>query len=363
MPSKHSLPLWLQLTLLLTSVGVLTFLGGILIFELYWAEVLQKVPESTRNLIEQIRPSPGLAFSEQRLSFRPGAVVLLFGGLVILVSSILISRRILAPIAALERSIERISSAELHQPINQNTEFSQMLRQVEHLAQKLEQSEDARRIANAAIAHELRTPLTALRVRVESLEYGVYPLEVGEISKLHPTLDLLERLVEDLQTLSLAEAGELHLEPQQLDLHALLLEVSLELQIEVQVSTNQPVLIQLDPKRMRQVLYNLLENAKRYSGQNPSIKAKLEVQGTQLYFSLADDGTGVPDEQLKNLFTPFYRLEPSRSRAYGGSGLGLAVIQAIITAHSGQISAKKAALGGLEIQMVLPIELRKDKRT
>lgn len=354
MPNKPILPLWLELALLLATVGICTFVGGVVIFEFYWLDVLSQLPESTRILLEEIRPSPRLAFNNERPSFRPGVLAIIFGAVVIVVSSILIARRILAPIHALERGIERISGRALALPNQKTSEFSQMLHQVESLAQKLEQSEDARRFTNAAIAHELRTPLTALRARVESLEFGVYPLGIAEISKLHPSLDLLERLVEDLQTLSLADAGKLHLEPQNLDLKALLLEVSSELQIPVQISPSQSYSAHLDPKRMRQVLYNLLENSKRYAGQDPCVFIRLKYKHNKLLLYIADNGAGVPELQLSNLFTPFYRLEPSRSREHGGSGLGLAVVQVIIQAHGGAISAQIAKSGGLEFELELP---------
>ena len=276
--------------------------------------------------------------------------------MVIAVFSILVSKRLLAPISALENAVERISRGQIQ---NQPKRFLNLKEQIEAIAQRLEQSEDARRIANAAIAHELRTPLSALRARVESLEYGVYPLEISEISKLHPVLDLLEHLTLDLQTLSFAEHHQLRLECQPINLSALLHEVCADTERaeDIKVFANQTLILNLDPKRIRQVLYNLLENARRYTPRGCSIEIHLETSPSHVLISIADAGNGVPDEELLRLFTPFYRVEPSRSREYGGSGLGLAVVNAIITAHGGTVSAQRAVLGGLEIQIELPIRV------
>ncbi len=352
---QRPLPLWAQLALLMSTVLIVIVLGGSVVYETYWSQVLQQVSPQVAVAIEKVRPSLNSLLVGNRLRFSPGLISFLFSLGVIIFFSVLISKRILKPIEALEGSLNAIAGEPTKIARGQ---FAEVLEGVAALAAKLEHSENARRIANAAIAHELRTPLTVLRARVESLEFGVYPLELHEIGKLHSSLDLLEHLIEDLQTLSLADAGELRLEFQELELTQLIREVCLELQSNVQIIAPQSIQARLDPKRIRQVLYNLLENAGRYTPKDSIIEIHLESNSTHLHIRIIDNGTGVPDNELEKLFTPFYRLEPSRSREHGGSGLGLAVVQAIITAHGGSVKAGRAISGGLEIQIKLPLNAR-----
>ncbi len=359
---RRPLPLWAQLAFPMSIVLIIIVLGTVVVYETYWDQVLQRVSPSVRVAIENVRPSPKFFLADNRIRPSPGVISFIFSATVIIFVSLMISRRILKPIEALERSVNAIAKHG-NKPIKiPRGQFAEVLTGVAELAAKLERSENARRIANAAIAHELRTPLTALRARVESFEFGVYPLEIKEVIKLHSSLDLLEKLIRDLQTVSLSEAGELHLEIQTLNFATLLLEVREDLQllaeqknISLEYQVNPEINIQADPQRLRQVLHNLLENAIRYTPNAQRIKASAEINNQHLEIRIIDSGNGVPDNELEKLFTPFYRLEPSRSREFGGSGLGLAVVQAIVTAHRGTIRATRATIGGLEIQILLPI--------
>jgi two-component system, OmpR family, sensor histidine kinase BaeS len=346
---KLGIPLWLQLAALLTVVTLSALAASFVIFEVYWSSVIGEIRPEIRAEIQAIRPSANNFFDSKNLRLRPGVMAFVFAGLIIVTFSVLVSRRLLISMTALEKSVQRISSS----PPLERGEFFDLKEQIEQIAKRLETSENARRLANAAIAHELRTPLSALRARVESLEYGVYPLQTAEIAKLHPNLDLLEHLVEDLRTLSLADVGELRLECQNTDLGALISDVILEMRGNI-AYTAQPFEVWLDPKRFRQVLYNLLENALRYTPEQTRIEVKVVEKIRHFEIAIADAGSGVPDEHLLHLFTPFYRLEPSRSREMGGSGLGLAVVQAIVQAHGGSVKAQRAQLGGLEVVVLLP---------
>jgi two-component system, OmpR family, sensor histidine kinase BaeS len=348
-PKKFGMALWLQLALLLTVVALTTLAVSLIIFEVYWSNVLENTRPDIRRELQNLRPSFGQLLDFQNFRFRPRVIIFIVVGLMIIGISILVSRRILASINALEKSVQRISSSA---PLESNG-FLGLRERIEHIAKRLETSENARRLANAAIAHEFRTPLSALRARVESLEYGVYPLEMAEIAKLHPNLDLLEHLVEDLRTLSLADVGELRLEREPTDLGALIAEVRLEVRAQI-VYIPQTCVVWLDPKRIRQMLYNLLENAVRYTSDDTRIEVGIAQQKQHLEIVVADAGEGVSDEHLAHLFTPFYRLEPSRSREMGGSGLGLAVVQAIVQAHGGSVKARRSRLGGLEVVVLLP---------
>jgi two-component system, OmpR family, sensor histidine kinase BaeS len=342
-----------QLALLLMAVFFGAFICGILIFELYWSQVLPSLSPDVRQVVENIRPAPRIEWNRETFALRPGVVSLLFGVGLIVVCSVLLSRWLLAPLNALERTVERIVGQDVVRvPSHQTPKlFGHVVEQIKTLAARLEQSEEARRIANAAIAHELRTPLSSLRARIENLEYGVFAATPAEIAKLHPNLDLLERLVEDLQTLSF----DLQLELQETAWLPLLEAVCTENPRRADIRLIvQPIKAQLDAKRMRQVMYNLLENANRYTKVGSPIEVQLKAEANQFVLTVSDAGEGVEDALLPQLFTPFYRVEPSRSRAHGGSGLGLAVVQKIVEAHGGVVSAHRARLGGLAVRVVLP---------
>jgi two-component system, OmpR family, sensor histidine kinase BaeS len=349
-PKKFGMALWLQLTLLLTVVVFTTLVVSFVVFEVYWNNVLGEVSPEIRAEIQAIRPSLQNFSNPNNLRLRPGVLISIIAGIMIVLLSVLVSRRLLVSISALEQSVARVSNGA---PLEH---FFDVREQLEQIAKRLERSENARRLANAAIAHEFRTPLSALRARVESLEYGVYPLNVSEIAKLHPSLDLLEHLVEDLRTLSLADVGELRLEYQKTDLGKLIAEVGQEVRVSERLEVHVPAKLEVwvDPKRIRQVLYNLLENALRYTPDQTRIEVQVTAQAQDLQIVVADAGQGVAEEHLPHLFTPFYRLEPSRSREMGGSGLGLAVVQAIVQAHGGSVHGQRAVLGGLEVVVRLP---------
>ncbi|MEY4530883.1 MAG: hypothetical protein RLZZ156_1604 [Deinococcota bacterium] len=335
---QFKIPIWVQLSLLLGAVAIVTFVVLVIVAEVYWLGALRPLEPLERELIERIRPAPRHFIDFLR---RPAFwSVLLSLGFVIAVS-ILIARRLLLPLQTLERSIKG----------NSQTAQGTVVGRIEELARQLEQSEKARQIANAAIAHELRTPLSNLRARVEGIEYGIYPLSMPEIVQLHPQLDVLEHLITDLQTLSLADAGQLKLNLEPTDLLALLKTVVLETKSYATIQGTSTTLL-LDQKRIRQVLYNLLENAKHYAP-NKQVEIELSAKPNQIHLMVMDHGVGVPEEALEQLFTPFYRLEPSRSRLLGGSGLGLAVVQAIVVAHGGSVWAERGITGGLAIQILI----------
>ena len=235
-------------------------------------------------------------------------------------------------------------------------------RNLDLIAARLEQAEALRRLSSASVAHELRTPLTALRSRIEALEYGVFALTPAEVAKLHPSLDVLERLCSDLQLLTLADAEGFALHLQPLELCALGAEALADVQaradragIDLVLEAGGPLELLADPQRLRQMLGNLLDNALTHTPAGGSVRLRLSRAGPgQALIEVADSGPGVAPGDLEHVFTAFWRADPSRSRRSGGSGLGLAVVRALTEAHRGQVRAIPSPLGGLAIQIVLP---------
>lgn len=215
--------------------------------------------------------------------------------------------------------------------------------------------------SNAAIAHELRTPLTALRTRVSGLADGVFPLEPKEILKLHRQLDVLERLSNDLQTLSLADVGNLRLELQDLFWNELIGQVIADLEplasprgVRVRLEPGLLVRVHGDVNRLRQVAHNLITNALKHTPDGGEVQVQVGYAGSFGVLSIGDSGPGVPDAELPRIFERYYRAEDSRSRDGGGSGLGLTIVRALVEAHGGTVQARRTHLGGLEVEVRIP---------
>ncbi len=230
------------------------------------------------------------------------------------------------------------------------------------MADSLERLERQRRDMVADVAHELRTPLTVLRGRMEALEDGVVPLTLEEIGDMHSQVLVLTRLVEDLRVLSLADAGRLHLSPQDLDLAEMVRSAAAAHRalatakgVALITAGAGPVHARLDPERMHQVLGNLLDNAVRHTPAGGSVTLTVAGEGGEAVLEVADTGPGIPQGLEERVFERFYRADESRSRgAGGGSGLGLAIVKAIVEAHGGSVSAGRAAGGGALLRVVVP---------
>lgn len=230
------------------------------------------------------------------------------------------------------------------------------------LARTLERNEQMRRSFMADISHELRTPLAILRAEVEALEDGVRPLSREAVGALLKGIETLGKLVDDLNELSLADAGALSYRKSDIDLCAVLracLQDFAERLTEHHILADAelpetPVIVHADERRLQQLFNNLLENALRYTDAGGRIQLRLRERNGQVQIDLQDSPPGVPEEALPHLFERFYRIERSRSRAGGGAGLGLAICRNIIDAHGGSIGARPSPLGGLWVWLRLP---------
>ena len=171
---------------------------------------------------------------------------------------------------------------------------------------------------------------------------------------------MLSKLVQDLHDLALSDVGALRYSKQPLELSALLTEqASLFAKHAPQLTLSlalpsQPLWVQADAQRLRQVLHNLLDNAHRYTQAGGRVVLRVRSEPHHAVIELEDSAPGVPDALLPRLFERFFRVDPSRTRTSGGSGLGLAICQRIIAAHGGHIFAAPSPLGGLKLTLQLP---------
>ena len=215
----------------------------------------------------------------------------------------------------------------------------------------------------ADIAHELRNPLAVQRANLEALQDGIYPPTPENLEPILAQNRLLTRLVEDLQTLALADAGELALERTSADFPALVKRAVDRFQtqarvnrIDLKVSLPQDCPnIDLDPGRVEQILGNLLSNALRYTPGGGSIEIRVDCSREEVRLTVHDSGPGIPQEAFPHIFERFYRADKGRSRTEGGSGLGLAIARQLARAHGGDLAAENHPQGGAIFTLALPL--------
>jgi len=286
-------------------------------------------------------------------------------GLLALVLGSLLFRQITSPLRALSRSAQAVADGDLHQRvvIQSNDEIGRVARSFNRMAESLAQADIQRRNLIADIAHELRTPLTVIQGNLEALMDGVYDLTPENVSAVHKQTVVLTRLVADLRDLALAEAGQLRLELKTIHLAGVIAQVGEGLEIQAhekgvtlkhEVAGNIPE-IQADEQRITQVLYNLMSNALRHTPTGGTISTTAELRDGQVLVSVRDTGTGIAPEDLPHVFERFYRDDRSRTRATGGSGLGLTISKQIIELHGGQIWAQSWLGAGSTFAFSLPL--------
>jgi signal transduction histidine kinase len=294
--------------------------------------------------------------------------VLLFSiipGLIVLVIGLLLLRRLVGPLSEVIGATQAVAAGDLSVRVpvhSRNDDLRTLSDGFNHMAETLERNDRERRDLFADIAHELRTPLTVLRGRLEGVMDGVYPPSQEVIAPALTETYLLERLVEDLRLLALAEAHQLHFENQDVELAKhfqpildLFSAQASELQVTLQLNFEPDLpLVHVDPQRLEQVISNLLDNALRYAPPGSNIELSIQKDSQGVAIDVVDEGPGVPEDELPLIFNRFWREEKSRARSSGGSGLGLAIAKQLIEAQGGSIIARNCPSGGLDICILLP---------
>ncbi len=274
----------------------------------------------------------------------------------------LLSSRLAKPIVAVSNAAKKLAQGNLSARaplLSSEREVAGLAQSFNDMASNLQSLERERQQAVADIAHELRTPIAIMQARLDALEDGVYPMNAEQIVLLSVQTQVLTGLVSNLQTLTLADAGQLTLNPAPTDLSVLAGEVvrdlsdratakHLSLQFKASVAP-----IHADPARMRQIASNLIENALQHATKR--VEVHVETQGQNTLMHIEDDGPGIPEESYETVFTRFARLDESRARNTGGSGLGLAIVRALVTAQGGSVKASRSRLGGASFTVTLPM--------
>jgi histidine kinase len=278
--------------------------------------------------------------------------------------STFITRRIVKPIQAMQIASRHIAAGDYEERVQVvgEDELADLAHSFNQMAHTLAQTEERRRQLIGDVAHELRTPLSSLKIVLEGLVDGVLPAETGTFLEAQREVSRLQRLVQDLEELSKAEAGELSIELAWVKPNVFVetAVTRLELQYEdkdVQLHTEIPNIqpIHVDPERMTQVMLNLLGNALQYTPSGGQVTVAAHTEAQQLIISVHDNGIGIPAESLPHLFERFYRVDKSRSRTGGGSGIGLTISQHIVAAHNGRLTATSPGINqGSTFTIILP---------
>jgi len=286
-------------------------------------------------------------------------------GLLALILGSMLMRQITSPLRTVSQAAEAIAAGQLERRVEVKTadEIGRLAQSFNRMAESLAGADVQRRNMVADIAHELRTPLTVVQGSLEAMLDGVYDLSPENIASIHKQTALLSRLVADLRDLALAEAGELRLDWKSVDLEAVIAQASdglqsqaLERDVTFKVELPQGLpRMRGDSQRLQQVLFNLLSNALRHTPTGGAVTTAVEVKEDRVVIRVQDTGSGIPAEDLPHVFERFYRVDRSRARSTGGSGLGLTIAKRIVEAHGGQIWAQSWLGAGSTFAISLPL--------
>jgi histidine kinase len=293
-------------------------------------------------------------------------------------ASFLIARRIVAPVQAMTAASRRIAEGNYAERVPAPTqpgredELGQLAESFNKMAAQLDQTESLRRRLIGDVAHELRTPLTTIKGSLEGLIDGVLPADAATYQQVYHEADRLGRLVNDLQELSRVESGAFSLERQPIRVGTLVREVAVRMRpqyddkgvsLQVDCPADLPA-VPADADRLTQVLTNLLGNALQYTPEAGTVSIRCTLVENRritehfpdwagekpkthgwLLLTVSDTGIGIAPEHLPHVFDRFYRADKSRSRAGGGSGIGLTIARHLVEAHGGRMKVESAGSG------------------
>ena len=289
--------------------------------------------------------------------------VLWFTGFVLAIgggATALAYRRLSRPVADLLGAAERVSRGDYDVDVRPDgpRELRTLTRTFNGMAARLAVNEEQRRRFLADVTHELRTPLAVLQSRIEAQVDGIHPRDDRHLLSLLEETHVLGRLIDDLHTLALADAGRLALHrepvsPRALVEDAIASHASLAgrraITVDGDIDSGVPE-IEADPTRLRQVLGNLLSNAIRHAPDGGSVRVTVEAGEEAVRFAVRDSGPGFPPERLEHLFERFVPGGDSR-----GSGLGLSIARDLVVAHGGTIRAENGPDGGAAVTFEIPV--------
>ncbi|MFJ7698397.1 MULTISPECIES: ATP-binding protein [Lysinibacillus] len=288
-------------------------------------------------------------------------VIIILAGIIIIY---VVAGKALKPVNDLSRKIGNISEHNLSQRIEHistKDEMGDLTASFNHMLDRLEESFLYQKSFAANAAHELRTPLTTMMAGIQVLKLEKSPTVEDYKETLEVTEESTQRLIQvvnDLLALAYEQTehftDEIELRTMidtiTQDLHPLCLEKNLTISVDIDVET-----IKGNQTLLYRVFYNLIENAIKYNHENGIIEVQGHVKNSATHISIADSGIGIPKDQLHYIFEPFYRIDHSRARELGGSGLGLSIVRTIVEKHQGKINVSSTLNVGTIFEVILPM--------
>jgi signal transduction histidine kinase len=289
-------------------------------------------------------------------------------GLSEVILSLIFSRIITKPITSLTAVIERMSKGDLHARVNVTggIEMARLSEAFNQMSEKLEHVNETRNQFVSNASHELKTPLSTMKILLESMIYEP-TMEEGTrhefLVDINKEIDRLTAITSDLLTLVKSDSGELKLRRESFRFGETILDVAKRLEplanerkLAMDVSVANDIIIFADKGKMSQVVYNLLENAIKYTPAGGSIELTLKRNAKSAVLKVTDTGIGIPESDIEKVFERFYRVDKARARTTGGSGLGLSIVKQIVMLHDGDITVASKEGKGSTFAVTLPID-------
>jgi Signal transduction histidine kinase len=307
-------------------------------------------------------------YSDTDIQFLKGLneFLLIAAGISLLVCLLLgafMAKRLTQPIASVIDTAGRIAKGDLGSRITERSttrEIAELTGSVNSMAQELSDQELLRKRLTADVAHELRTPLATLQSHMEAMIDGVWEPEPKRLVSCHEEILRLSKLVGELQTLSRYDCENLELHKERFEISGLLARILLNFENEFKSRgvalelAGGEVWAEADRDKVSQVLVNLISNALKYTPEGGKVRIEAAETPDEATISVSDTGIGIPESDLPYIFERFYRSDKSRSRATGGSGIGLTIARSIIGAHGGEISVDSSPGEGSTFTISLP---------
>jgi two-component system, OmpR family, sensor histidine kinase BaeS len=239
-------------------------------------------------------------------------------------------------------------------------EINQLTEAINNLGDSLQQQETLRKRLTADMAHELRTPLATLQSHMEAMLDGIWELDSQRLKVCYDEIMRVNRMVKDLEKLAKYESEKLNLDKTKFDLVDLVQQIVLNFEPEFvnkgvrNIFSGENEMVEADRDKISQVIINLIENSLKFTPAGGWVEISIDGDNESVEVSIKDSGIGIPEEDLPYIFERFYRADRSRHRISGGSGIGLAIVRAIIEAHHGTVEVKSEVGKGTEFVVVLP---------
>ncbi|SHH64810.1 sensor histidine kinase [Clostridium grantii] len=314
----------------------------------------------TYNLTEQ-----DLIFkSAMNVSFLISGVIVLG---VALIFSFLISKKISKPITSITNTANEMKNGNytIRTEFSTKTkEFYDLSNSINYLADNLYKQEALRKRLTSDLVHEIKTPLTILNNHIEAFTDGIWEVDNEKLFSCQEEVLRLSKMVDNLNNIYMLEESKLNLNKEQFDITEFIKKIIgtfkpiyIKKNIELKYIGQDGILVFMDEDKIKQIIYNLLSNAYRYTDNNGEVIVSLEKQKENIVLRVKDNGIGISEEDLRNIFERFYRADASRDRETGGAGIGLTIVKTLIEAHKGSISVKSELNVGSEFIVKMPIRI------